>query len=263
MTNLKDITDAATLILLRDTPDGRPEVLMVQRGKQLAFAGGNMVFPGGRIDEDDRTVAGRADLIVAGPSLDAEDVALRVTAIRETWEEVGLAPAVEGLQSIEQIELVREELAAGKAFSLILSEQGLRIDPYQLTMFSRWIPELEIARRFDTRFFVAAAPNIGEARVDGSESSRHRWATVAEHLETGNVIYPTRRNLERLDLAESLAGALELCARYPIAPITPWVEERDGVEQLCIRDDLGYPVTAEPTASVWRGTRPAMTRAPG
>ena len=41
---------AATVILLRDGGSG-PEILMVERGEQLAFAGGALVFPGGRVDQ--------------------------------------------------------------------------------------------------------------------------------------------------------------------------------------------------------------------
>ena len=41
---------AATVIVLRDGPDG-PEALMLKRDRDLSFAGGMWVFPGGRIDE--------------------------------------------------------------------------------------------------------------------------------------------------------------------------------------------------------------------
>lgn len=69
---------AATLVVLRDNPAGPPDLLMVERPRTMAFAGGAMVFPGGRIDEDDR-----AD------TLSLEHAAARA-AVRETLEETGL-----------------------------------------------------------------------------------------------------------------------------------------------------------------------------
>ena len=48
---------AATVIVVRDRPDGC-ELLMVERAGGMAFAAGALVFPGGRIDEADRELAG-------------------------------------------------------------------------------------------------------------------------------------------------------------------------------------------------------------
>ena len=50
------------------------------------------------------------------------------------------------------------------------------------------------------------------------------------------------------DTDEAAADA----ALYPIRTITPWIEPREGGEYLCIPDDLGYPVTAEPMNSADR-----------
>ena len=71
---------AATLILLRPQAEGPPAILMVERGKALAFAGGALVFPGGRVDPEDWAAAGGD-----------EDRAHRIAAVRETQEEVGIA----------------------------------------------------------------------------------------------------------------------------------------------------------------------------
>src|SRR4051794_17383221 len=51
--NRGDVTEArqaASLILLRDSPDG-PEVLLVQRNPEQRFMGGAWVFPGGAVIE--------------------------------------------------------------------------------------------------------------------------------------------------------------------------------------------------------------------
>ena len=69
---------AATVVLLRDGSDGL-ETLMLRRNSKIAF-GGMWVFPGGRVDEEDR--AGLAD--------DDELGAARAAAVREAREESGL-----------------------------------------------------------------------------------------------------------------------------------------------------------------------------
>ena len=67
---------AATVVLLRDGSDGQ-EVLLLRRNRQLNFAAGAWVFPGGAVDDAER--AGRS-----------EQAAARVAAARECAEEAGL-----------------------------------------------------------------------------------------------------------------------------------------------------------------------------
>ena len=73
---------AATVVVLRDGEEGL-EVLMLRRDKDLSFAGGTWVFPGGRIDPGDHTPQG------AAPEPDMEATARRA-AVREAAEEAGL-----------------------------------------------------------------------------------------------------------------------------------------------------------------------------
>ncbi len=74
-----DAIPAATVVVLRDGAEGL-EVLMLRRDKDLSFAGGMWVFPGGRIDPGDHP-AGTADL----------EAAARAAAAREAAEEAGLS----------------------------------------------------------------------------------------------------------------------------------------------------------------------------
>src|SRR5215207_3203649 len=104
---MHDAIPAATLILLRDVPGGAPELPMVGRGAHLAFAASRMVFPGGRIDDDDRLLAMRSELLVDGPAIDPDDLAHRIAAVRETIEEIGLAPAVSGIDDVAMLAAVR------------------------------------------------------------------------------------------------------------------------------------------------------------
>src|SRR6266850_552913 len=84
---------AATVLLVRDRPTGL-EVFMVERHHEIDFATGALVFPGGKVDPADADPRLRAR---CGESLagDADARALRVAAIRETFEECGVLLARE------------------------------------------------------------------------------------------------------------------------------------------------------------------------
>jgi 8-oxo-dGTP pyrophosphatase MutT (NUDIX family) len=72
-----ELIPAATVLLLRDGPaSGQLEVLMLRRNSTIAF-GGAWVFPGGRVDDDER---------IDGDGLGSA----RVAAVREVHEETGL-----------------------------------------------------------------------------------------------------------------------------------------------------------------------------
>lgn len=241
---------AATLILFRDRPVGPPELLMVERAKAMAFAGGAMVFPGGRVDPDDELLA---QLHPGHP-----DAAARIAAIRETLEEAGLAVGVTPLPSPEQVAELRGRLHGGVAFGRALEEAGLRLDLDALTPFARWLPAHRHARIFDTLFFLARAPEGGVATVDETENVRLVWTTARDMLaeiDAGRAaaIFPTRRNLERLARFGGFKDAVADARAHAIRPVTPFVETRNGVEHLCIPDDLGYPVTSEVLTAAVRG----------
>jgi hypothetical protein len=77
---------------------------------------------------------------------------------------------------------------------------------------------------------------------------------VLEEVDAGraHVIFPTRRNLERLAGFASIEEARADAARHPVRTITPWVEQRGGHPFVCIPEDAGYPVTAEPLETARR-----------
>lgn len=70
---------AATVVILRDGARA-VEVLLVRRNAQLAFAGDNWVFPGGRVDDADLTPGDHVDHLGAA----------RRAAVREATEETGV-----------------------------------------------------------------------------------------------------------------------------------------------------------------------------
>jgi 8-oxo-dGTP pyrophosphatase MutT (NUDIX family) len=244
----EDAIPAATLIVVRERAGGPPELLMVERAQGMAFAAGALVFPGGRIDQADRELAGELGI----------DAAV-VAAVRETVEEtavpVGLAPAPTAEAAIE----LQRALVADQPFGELLSEAGLRIEASALTPFARWVPKFHAVRRFDTLFFIARCPpGDWQPRVVEGECSGAEWLSAAEAIERerrgeARLIFPTRRTLERLAQYSSFEAIRADALAHPVEPISPWVEEREGEKFITIPSHLGFPVTQERLDGLWRG----------
>ena len=245
---------AATLVIMRPSDDGGPdEILMVKRSTTMAFAAGAVVFPGGRVDPDDYLVAR-----LYGLGIDEADGAARVAALRETLEETGLAVGWPALAESDVAD-VRRALLGGTLLSDILEARGDRIALESFVPFARWCPNFKEARTFDTRFYaVVAPPHSHELTVEEAEHSHIFWASAQATLAMADrgevsVIFPTRRNLERLAQADDFAGFSAHSSQFPVELVTPWIEEREGQSYLCIPQHLGYPVTSESFERVRRG----------
>lgn len=251
MSELPDAIPAATLILMRPVPDAPPELLFMERAGTMAFAAGALVFPGGRIDPDDVALAAR----LGG---DPEHAAAAICAVRETIEETGIIPALSPVPDDEAAAALRAALQAGEAFSGLLDRHGLALDLGALTPFARWCPTFKETRRFDTLFFVAEAPALAALEsADETEAVRTFWASARHvldeaHAGRARIIFPTRRNLERLAQFATIEQARADAALYPVQKVVPWIENRDGTHWLRIPDDIGYPVTAELLATARR-----------
>jgi 8-oxo-dGTP pyrophosphatase MutT (NUDIX family) len=240
---------AATLIVVRDGPPAEPPALLiVQRATGMAFAGGALVFPGGRIDEQDRAMA--------NASADGE---ARIAAIRETIEETAIPVGLEPLPTPELALKLQEQLRTGDPFATALESLGLSVDTGVMTPLARWVPAFHATRRFDTMFFLARAPkgewvpNAAEGECAGAF-----WMSAAEVLESdrrgeAKLIFPTRRTLERLALHRSFDAMVADARAFPIAPITPWLEENGGDRFIAIPENIGFPVTREKLDGLWRG----------
>ena len=237
---------AATLVLMRPGPRS-PEVLMIERGAEMAFAPGALVFPGGRIDEDDRLL-GAGDIDAA-----------KVAAIRETVEETGIAAALDPAPNDALEASLRTELARKEPLSRLLAAYGLKLRLDALVPFARWRPTFKETRSFDTLFFIARAPV--DSRIptgDAVESVHALWTTAQDVLDRADrgesrIIFPTRRNLERLARFASFEEAVEQARTHPVETIVPYIEARDGADWLCIPEGRGYPVTAELLETARRG----------
>ena len=242
---------AATVVVMRDVAGGPPEILMVERSRAMAFAGGAMVFPGGRVDPGDRALA-------ALIGRDDDDGAGRIAAVREAIEEAGLAPGVTPAPDAATVAAMRAMLHDGATIGEALASADATLALDALVPFARWLPLGMQHRIFDTLFYLAEhRGDAPPASVDATENTRLIWTTAADALAEADagrsfVIFPTRRNLERLALYGSFAEAAAHARAHPLRAITPWIEDRDGVEHLCIPHDLGYPVTSQPIGSALR-----------
>ena len=249
---MPDPIPAATLVLFREAGAAPPELLIVERARTMAFAGGALVFPGGRIDPGDHALALELDG-------DRGEMAARVAAIRETIEEAGVPVGLDRLPNSAALERLRTGLHARRPFADLLAREGLALDPAALVPFARWCPRLPHARIFDTRFYLAALPeDAPEPVVDATENVRVFWSSaqaVLDDVSAGRAraIFPTRRNLERLARFATFAEAVVDARAHPVRTVAPWTEIRDGADHLCIPDDLGYPVTSELLDSAMRG----------
>lgn len=223
---------AATLVLLRDRPADGVEVLLIQRHPGSKFAGGDFVFPGGKIETDD--MPGDAPAWCVGLAPDEatrrlvnaasarEALGFWVGAIREAFEEVGILLAygaggsfVDFSRRGERLRAYRREcLTDGSVFWGMLRDERLTLATDRLLYFAHWITPEENPIRFDTRFFVAEAPSGQEASADDQEIVGVRWMTVEEALEAFHrqeisLRFPTIKNLKLLQgssAAEVLAG---------------------------------------------------------
>ncbi len=236
---------AATLVLFRDRVGRPPDLLMVERSQGMRFAGGAVVFPGGRVDADDYLIADRF------PELDREDIAARVAAIRETIEESLIAVGVVGAVDDAWLAKARTHLHDGNPFSVLLDDHGLALDFDALTFFAWWQPAHREARVFDTRFFIARAPeNLSPPVVDATENVATFWESAEQVITLSQVgkvkiIFPTMRNLERLAQFSNFDEALAHTRGLIIKKIMPHMEVREDGRHLCIPADQGYPVTSE------------------
>lgn len=244
-------TPAATLVVFRHDPAGGPaQILMVERSGTMRFAGGATVFPGGKVDPADYELA-EAFMARTGREYELADAAGRITAVRETLEETGLAVGLHGLIDAARAAQARRLLLDTGRLADVLKAFAWELDFDALVPFARWWPRHRNMRVFDTRFYLAdLGTGAVEVTADATENRHLFWASAAEALrladeEAIRIIFPTRRNLERLAQFDDFTGARDHAQATPIITVTPRIELRDGERWLVIAPDAGYPVHGE------------------
>jgi len=234
--------DAATLLLVRDVPDeaggSTLEVFCVVRHTKSAFLGGAVVFPGGKVDDADRDAAWSARAAGAHGFVEGEEVsvarAFAIAACREALEEAAiLLTTGEPLEHDAALAL-RAEVATGAIpLRAALEARALTLDLAALHPFGRWVTPIAEIRRFDTRFFLAAAPRGQRGAHDAHETTDSFWAAPREVLrrfDAGELQLapPTHRCLELLAEVSTTEEAILLAARLGKEPICPKLVEVRG-----------------------------------
>lgn len=215
---------AATVTLVRDTPRGI-EVLMTQRSLRSGFMPGVHVFPGGGLDDADHDAELHAmcvgiDDTVASRTLGIErgGLAYWIAAIREAFEEAGILLAYDaggGMVALigaaaQRFRAHRNALDGGRSgLGQIARAENLRLATDRLLYFSHWITPVGAPRRYDTRFFLAVAPESQEASHDNREAIAHAWMRPAETLH--------RYGRDEIKMRTPTIKTLELFARFATA----------------------------------------------
>jgi 8-oxo-dGTP pyrophosphatase MutT (NUDIX family) len=246
---------AATILMLRDGRHGL-EVFMVVRHHQIDFASGALVFPGGKADPQDFDPALVPHL--EGAHVDPDMRAIQVSAIREAFEECGILLAREegdagliGAARLAQLEPYRHTLHSGEVGMLtFLEQERLCLACTELVHFAHWVTPEMMPKRFDTHFFLAAAPADHLAVHDGHESVDSVWIRPGDVLVQAargerTVIFPTLRNIEKLVGFDTVSAALAATAASDVVMVMPWTERREDGTYLCIPAAAGYAVCEE------------------
>ena len=229
-----DARKAATVIVLRDRPEGGVEVLMMRRAERDGdMRSGAAVFPGGVLDARDRDahvhVRGWDDAQAsARMALPAGGLDYLVAAVRECFEEVGLLFAcpvdAAGVDEAAHEPSFAQVLAQAHAqwrspmqrgeqpVAALCEALGLHLDVREWAYFSHWLTPPGQPRRFDTRFFVTRAPVRQQAEADYGEAVELMWLTPQAALDParGLKLLPvTRETLKRLDTFASAQAAID------------------------------------------------------
>jgi len=245
---------SSTLLLVRDGQQGL-EVFMVKRHHQIDFASGALVFPGGKVDKSDAEPRLR-DFAPRATTLAPEDFAIHASAIREAFEEVGVLLArpkgedrpIPGAR-LSGLAAWRDRLVKREAtLADLMAAERLELATDLLHPFAHWITPKIRAKRFDTRFFIAAAPEGQVAAHDGSESVDSAWInplrTIAE-ADAGarTLVFATRMNLAKLGRTNDVASAIERARARRIVTVCPEIIEAGGRRILRIPAEADYDVT--------------------
>jgi 8-oxo-dGTP pyrophosphatase MutT (NUDIX family) len=257
---------AATVMVVRDAHRGF-EVLMLRRNVEAAFVAGAHVFPGGAVDPTDGAAevaahcTGRGDAdasVVLG--LESGGLAYWVAAVRECFEEAGLLLAYDAggsLLSLVEPDVAgrfashRADLNAGRRRLVdICGDERLALATDRIHYFAHWITPEGAPRRYDTRFFVAAAPPDQTPAHDAGETVADVWLRPDEALDRHRrgeieLIFPTIRMLEAIGRFATADELVEAAAALDTVPaVLPRVVADGRGLRILLPGDPGYDEAA-------------------
>jgi 8-oxo-dGTP pyrophosphatase MutT (NUDIX family) len=271
-----ELRDAATVLILRDGVDGL-EVFMLRRNLNSDFVGGAYVFPGGAVDPEDRhtdlepVCEGRTDADASRRlGIGSGGLAFWVAAIRESFEEAGVLLAydqdgivdLDDAASAERWSAHRRQVDDGELTMVELCRlEGLRLAVDGMHYFSHWITPEGSPRRYDTRFFLAAAPENQTPLHDDRETIANEWLRPADALarvDSGELTMmpPTVASLRAIARFDTAAAALDAAREITHVPeVLPRIIADGGGMRIVLPGDPSYDgPQAVPDATVdWMG----------
>ena len=256
------LRDAATVMLVRDGDDGL-EVFMLRRNLNSDFVGGAYVFPGGAVDDADRhadleaVCQGRSDDQASNMlGVDRGGLAFWVAAIRECFEEAGVLLAQDETGKVvsfadppvaDRFIVHRKAVDAGETRLVDLCRmEHLQLVADRIHYFSHWITQVGAPRRYDTRFFVTAAPPEQVPLHDDRETIANVWIRPADALrkhEAGelDLIFPTIKSLSAISRFAASSDLLAAAAAIEEVPtVLPRITSDEHGVRILLPGDPGY-----------------------
>ncbi len=245
---------AATVMLLREGA-GAMEVFMIVRHQNSDVHAGALVFPGGRVDDEDYDLAADSAIFPPLAGVDKNAAALRVAAVRETFEECGVLlarargeAALVSAARLREIETTHRDvmMRGERTFGAILEAENLVIASDTMVYFAHWITPERSAKRFDTHFFLAAAPADQIALHDGYEAVDSVWISPGVALERARagiyqLRFPTQMNLQKLGRHTAPNAAMDAARASRVITIMSKQEKSaDGKRMLRLPLEAGY-----------------------
>ena len=211
-------------------------------------------FPAAASTRTTRRSSRSPELYSGGEGLDESGLSFRIAAIRETFEESGILLArPKGSKALVDAKRAGEIEAAHRAdlndrkttFLKVLTDNGMMLALDELVPYAHWITPEGMPKRFDTWFFLAAAPPDQLGAHDGKESTDSIWVSPREALaggETGRfkLPFPTTRNLIKLGKQGHVKAALDDSRGKSIVTVMPVMTRLNGGRQLRIPKEAGY-----------------------
>ena len=257
MIQLSHPIKSTTVILLRDGTDGM-EVFMVTRNAGIDFAGGALVYPGGKTNPEDLTPE-TAAYCDGNDDLDISEIGSRVCGIRETFEEAGFLLAREKntgmLINRERCLSIgaayREPIRRGKAsMKDLASNEHLTLACDLLVPFAHWITPSISPKRYDTWFYLTKAPEGQLGSHDNSETVASLWINPDQALAGAenkiyNIVFATRMNLRKLGKSDNLKLAMNLAQANKVITVEPEVINENNNITFRIPQEAGYDMEQE------------------
>ena len=246
------VSPAASVVILRDGAAGIETFMLVrQEGSGMAFSGA-FVFPGGKVDKADSASAWKTH---APSTPDSPGRPYWIAAIRETFEEAGLLLArgqgagtlLDARAAHKIVKADRQSRIGGleTEFVDLIAAHRLMLAVDQMIHFGHWITPAWAPRRFDTHFFLVAAPVTQLGLFDEAESQEGLWIRPADALAQADagkrtLVPVTRFSLELLASWGTVEEAVAAARQRRIVTIMPKMEKRDGGRVIQIPEGSGY-----------------------